>query len=371
MDNLLDALLRLAPARGEDSITETFAWLLRHDTALCARFVALLRRGREGALPESAPTVYTQVTEGDARYDLQLDWRTARAVIEVKVDAALGWRTVDAEVAGAPTAESQVAKYLRRANAPGRAPTWVFTLAAEALPLEASTRAHERWGAELRWHDVRVALEVEPSADPSVARIATWFLDALRRRGMTYEPLSRESLAAVAPYLAFKRTIDAMIDHAYNALKGEPGFRALAIGGTWRQEAHQRIGWVFSVNRSAGYFGFLGVSVHPNALRDGAPDLLFFLEAPPKSDAAATLRGERAEWEAEVAALHVPDAVRWALGDGWPIVSATQDLSALLAAEDQTRAMTTWYRERMADVSRTNLLARYLAATGAVKPAGT
>jgi hypothetical protein len=362
VDNLLATLLQLAPARNEDAITEIFAWILRHDPVVCMQFVTLLRNVRATPLPDTLPRVATQVTEGNARYDLLLQWQEARAVIEVKVDASLGWRAVAEAPPEAPTVESQVAKYLRRANVPGSLPTWVFTLSSESLPLESATCGHVRCGGQLHWHDVRRVLEACPSAEPSVARVSAWFLDLLRRKGMTYEPLSREGLAAVAPYLAFKRTVDAMIDRSVHALKGESTFQALARGGTWRQEAHQRIGWVLARDRAAGHLAFVGISVHPLALRDGSPDLLFFLETPPSKPAAAALRAERPVWEATVAELNARGTARWALGDGWPIVSATEDLSTLLDVADQTRAMLEWYRGRLADVSNSGLLTRYLTA---------
>lgn len=363
MENLLASLLGHAPKRGEDALTATFAWLLRHHAPLRAAFVDALRGGNADRFPAEAPRVRVQVPEETSRYDLVLAWDGVRAVIEVKVDAALGWRSIADDTTGEVQVVSQVTKYLRTGNREGRPTTWVFTLAPEVVVVEAAAADHARYGGSIRWHDVRRMLESSAGDDAVVSQVAGWFVDVLKRRGMTYEKLTESALAAVGPYLTFKRTIDAMIDHAFDALKAEGAFAELAVQEPWRQEAYQRIGWVLPVNKAKGHNAFIGVSVSPQATADGAPDLLFFLETPPSKEAARRIHSERAAWEAALVSLREEGATSWHLGDGWPVLRATRDLRTLLDAEDQTAAVTAFFRDCLAAAKRHGLTARYLAAT--------
>jgi hypothetical protein len=363
LDNLLASLLGHAPKRGEDALTATFAWLLRHHTNLRVAFVDALRGGDEARFPAEMPRVRVQVPEEASRYDLVLAWDGVRAVIEVKVDAALGWRSIADDTTGELLVVSQVTKYLHTGNREGRPPTWVFTLAPDAIVVEAAAAKHARYGGSLRWHDVRRMLESSAGEDPVVSQVAGWFVDVLKRRGMTYEKLTESALQAVGPYLTFKRTIDAMIDRAFDVLKAEGAFVELAVQEPWRQEAYQRIGWVLPVNKAKGHNAFIGVSVSPQATADGAPDLLFFLETPPTKEAARRIHSERAAWEEGLVALRAESAANWHLGEGWPVLRATLDLRTLLDAEDQTAAATAFFRECLAAAKRHGLIARYLAAT--------
>lgn len=363
MQNLLATLLAHASRRDEDAITATLAWLLRHHTTFRERFVLRLRDDDQARYPDTMPDVRTQVTEGRSRYDLALMWPGVHAVVEVKVRAPLGWRSVDDEQ-GETRAVSQVQKYLLDNAASARRVTWVYTLAADALELEEAARRHPRYGGALRWHEVRVLIESCEDPDPAVAQVARWFTEVLKGRGMTYERLTKDSLATAGPYLAMKRSLDAMIDRAWEAMRPHDVVRSLAREAAWRQEAHARVGWVIPWSRRAGLFSFLGVSMHPLATRDGAPDLLFFLEAPPAKLAMQHITRERGEWEAACAKLNEEAAARWDLGNGWPVISATRDMGALVDAQDQVAAMIEFYRTCVEAAARHGLIARYLAACG-------
>ena len=119
VENLLASLLGYAPKRGEDALTASLAWLLRHHPALCAAFVARLRGEDATRFPTDAPRVRVQVTEETSRYDLVLSWPNVRAVIEVKVAAALGWRSIEDEHTGDTQIVTQVTKYLVTGNREG------------------------------------------------------------------------------------------------------------------------------------------------------------------------------------------------------------------------------------------------------------
>lgn len=95
---------------------------------------------------------------------------------------------------------------------------------------------------------------------------------------------------------------------------------------------------------------------------DGAPDRLFFLETPPSGEAAHRIVAERDAWKSALVALEAEDIATWNLGDGWPVLWATRDMSSPLEADDQTAAVTAFFRERVAAAKRHGLVARYLAA---------
>lgn len=363
MQNLLATLLAHASKRDEDAITATLAWMLRHHGPFREGFVRRLRRREGAAFPDRAPEVRTQLTEGSSRYDLVLSWPEVYAVVEVKVRAPLGWRSIDDEQ-GQVRHVSQVWKYLSANTASVSRTTWVYTLAADALDVEDAARSHDRYGGDLRWHEVRSLIESCEADDPMVSQVARWFVDVLKGRGMTYERLTKESLATVGPYLAMKRSLDAMIDRAWETLRTHDVVRSLAREPAWRQEAHARIGWAIPVSRRAGHVAFLGVSVHPLATRDGEPDLLFFLESPPAKPATQRIMLERVAWEDACAALDAEGTARWALGDGWPVISARRDMATLVDEADQVAAMTGFFRACVEALARHGLVARYLAACG-------
>lgn len=177
VENLLASLLGYAPKRGEDALTASLAWLLRHHPALCAAFVARLRGNDPTRFPADAPRVRVQVTEETSRYDLVLSWPEVRAVVEVKVAAALGWRSIEDEHTGETQVVSQVTKYLVTGNREGRPTTWVYTLAPEVIVVESSAAKHPRYGGALRWHDVRSLLESHVTDDAVVGQVASWFVD--------------------------------------------------------------------------------------------------------------------------------------------------------------------------------------------------
>ncbi len=363
MNNLVHTLLAHASRREEDAITATLAWLVGAHAPLRTRWQTYLM---EHGAPQLTgdPVVRTQVTEGSNRYDLVLVWPGWRAVIEVKVRAGLGWRSTEEDSHDdetAPRVVSQVRRYLQHTERT-QPPTGVFTLAADELELEPAVRAHPRFGGALRWQDVRQWLTEEEPTDPVVAQVARWFVDVLRRRGMTFERLTAEGLASVGPYLAFKASLDAMIDRVWTLLRDDPRVKKLQRDDPWRQEAHARIGWAAPYDRRVGMFAFVGISVHPLATRDGAPDLLLFLEAPPTKPAAQHIQRERAAWEAACARLNEAGHARWALGTGWPLISATRDMGTLLDEPDQVGAMVAFFRACLEALDREGLLDRYLAA---------
>jgi hypothetical protein len=296
---ILITLLDMASSpknREEDSFTETLAWFLREEPRLLDCLVRLLSAlSKKVSPPNTKPSIQTQQSEnatdgGKCRFDLVIDWGVFRIIIEIKLRAGLGWRAIEEE--GAPVkVVSQITRYLAIADrdAPQKE-TLVAILSPFMLSLDEASTSNPNFIGQFTWQQLSEEFQKATLEEPVAKVLLPDFLEALEKRGMTTPPIDPSSFASIDAYFAFRRSFDAMLEHTINYLAATKRISKFQQENASWQEAHNRIGYRLPPTADKKHFFFVGLHHGPTRLKPGVPDLLFFIETPPKESPSTQLQ---------------------------------------------------------------------------------
>lgn len=386
--NLLNTLLRFAESQRpaeEDPITEILAWLLASESAFCDCFSRLLAdtASAHGGRPFElvAPRVATQrqVSRSDgrtSRYDLVLESKTRRAVVEIKVAHALTPSGSPQGSADEPR-RHQVHDYLDIADAE-HPRGMVFTLAPGHLDVGERARTHRCYGGQLTWQEVHDAFR-RCLAGPRAARmdagaklIAEQFLGVMEARAMAIDGLNLDGALAVRRWSRFQRALGQALELAWNRLYADGTLDGFAKGSAkdW-QEADQwhRAGYRLWA-RPVDHFGFMGMWYGDDTIVPEVPDLVFFLHSNPGGPAGAALDTRSQELAALIAKLDASGTgVRWTHDPGtWAPIWCSKSLAAIVLEPDPSAAVTELFRSAVISARESGLLDLYFEAVKLVRP---
>ncbi len=387
--NLIDTLLRFAESQRpaeEDPITEILAWLLASESTIrdcfCRLLAATASRQSGRSFELVSPRIATQkrvprADGGSSRYDLVLESKASRAVVEIKIAHDLTPSSGPRGPLG--DGRHQVHDYLDIADAePPR--SMVFTLAPGHLDVGAPARTHRCYGGHLTWQEVYDAFRRclhgarAEHIDAGVRLIAEQFLGVMEARAMATTGLNLEGALAVRRWSRFQRALGHALELAWNRLYADgtlEGFTK-ASAKDW-QEADQwhRVGYrLWAHPNDYDHFGFIGMWYGDGTIVEEVPDLVFFLHSHPRGPSGAALDARAEEIAALVATLDANGAgVRWTHEPGtWQPVWCRKSLAAIVLEPDPSAAVTELFREAVTRARESGLLDLYFDAVKLVRP---
>jgi hypothetical protein len=186
----------------------------------------------------------------------------------------------------------------------------------------------------------------------------------MEERNMAVPRLTKAGLEAVGPYQQFRRSLDSLLTHARDALVADGTLHGFNARHHKWQEAYGRIGWRLFVGPDVPHFAFMGILHSEGALQAGGPELFFFLETPPASEARKAVNAARGAYEEAMQKLaDLKDGTRWTYHEGgFQVVQARRPLAPVLEEADQGKAITAFFRACFLGAQGTGILGRFLDA---------